>query len=104
MQKIYKNWNVDVDNIVIPKLFETKSNSKYFIGYLDKVIKPLVLILPKISRYVKTITFKDKDKNDKFTSFRRDDEKLLENYKTIWIKDFKYLKTEKYRIECFVSL
>ena len=30
------------------KLIETKTNSKHLIGYLDKVIKPLALILPKI--------------------------------------------------------
>ena len=36
-------------NIVISKLVKTKTNSKYFIGYLDKVIRPLVLIMPKMS-------------------------------------------------------
>ena len=37
-----------------------KSNSKYLTGYLN-VIRPLVLILPKMSGYVKT--FKDKNIN-----------------------------------------
>ena len=41
----------------------------------------LVLILPKMSGYVKT--FKVKDKNNKLVSFRINDEKLLEKYKTI---------------------
>ena len=36
-------WDVDVNNIVISKLVEAKNNSKYLIGYLDKVIRPLVL-------------------------------------------------------------
>ena len=40
--------NVSIDNIVISKLVETKVSSKYLIGYLDKVIRPLVLVLPKI--------------------------------------------------------
>ena len=31
----------------------------YLIGYLDKVIKPLVFILAKMSRYVKTFNIKD---------------------------------------------
>ena len=31
------------------KLTETKTNSKYLIGYLDKAIRPLVLIIPKMS-------------------------------------------------------
>ena len=47
-------WDVGVDNIVISKSIETKNNFKYFIGYLDKVIRPLVLILPKMSGYVKS--------------------------------------------------
>ena len=32
-------------------------NFKYLIGYLDKAIRPLVLIMPKMSGYVKTINF-----------------------------------------------
>ena len=66
--------NVD-NNIVISKLVKTKTNSKYCIGYLDKAIRPLVLIMPKISRYVKTFKVKegDKDKNNNFMSFRIDD-------------------------------
>ena len=38
------------------KLVETKTNSKYLIGYLDKAMRPLVLITPKMSgilRYLK---------------------------------------------------
>ena len=44
----------------------------------------MVLILTKMSRYVKT--FKkdgDKDQNNKLLSFCINDEKLLEKYKTI---------------------
>ena len=59
VKKTIKTWDVDVDNMVISKLIETKYNFKYLIGYLDKVIGPLVLILPKVNRYFKT--FKDKD-------------------------------------------
>ena len=58
------------------------------IGYLDEVIRPLALMLPNMSRYVRT--FKDKgrdnDKNNRLVSFRKDDDKLLENYKTIRTK------------------
>ena len=53
VQKNPNIWDVNVNNIVISKLIETKTNSKYLIGYLDKVIKPLVLILLKISGHVK---------------------------------------------------
>ena len=40
-------WHVNVDNIVISKLVEAKTNSKHLIGYLDQVTKPLVLVLVK---------------------------------------------------------
>ena len=81
-KKPIKIWDFNVDNIVTSKLSKTKTNSKYLIGYLDKVITPLVLIMPKMSGYVKTFKVKDgdKDKNNKLMSFRIDDEKLLENY------------------------
>ena len=54
VQKKKKNWDVNVDNTVVSKLIEKKLNFKYLIEYLDEIIWPLVLILPKISRYVKT--------------------------------------------------
>ena len=80
--------DVNIDNIFISKLAETKIRSKYFIGYLDKVLRPLVLILPKLDGYVETFKVKDrgKAKNIKLISFCIDDEKLLEKYKTIWTK------------------
>ena len=81
-------WDVNVYNIVISKLIETKTNSKYLIGYLDKVIIPLALIMPKMSGYAKTFKVKDGDKSkcNKLMSFHIDDEKLLEKYKAIWTK------------------
>ena len=41
------------------------------IGYLDKAIRPLVLIMPTMSGYVKTFKTKEgnKDKNNKSMSF-----------------------------------
>ena len=58
------------------------------IGYLDKVVRPLVLILPKISGYVKTFKVKDgdKDKRYKLMSFHIDGDKLLENIKPFGIR------------------
>ena len=56
-----KNWDVDVNYTVILKLVETKTNSKYLIGYLDKVIRPLVLMLPNMSGYDNTFKVKDGD-------------------------------------------
>ena len=90
-------WDVNVDNIVISKLVKTKTNSKYLIGIkFDKAIRPLVLIMPKMSEYIKTFKVKegDKDKNNKLMSFCIDDEKLLAKYKSIWSK-IEVLKTIK---------
>ena len=52
-----------VDNIVVSKLVKAKINSKYLIGYLNKATRSLVLIIPKMSRYIKT--FKVKEGNNK---------------------------------------
>ena len=74
----------------------SQNQFKYLIRHLDKVVRPLVLILPKMSGYVKTFKVKDgdKDKNNKLMSFRIDDEKLLEKYKAIRtkIEDFKNIE------------
>ena len=52
-------------------------------------------MLPRMSGCVNTFRFKDgdNDKNNKLMSFRINDEKLLEKYKTIWtnIEDLKVL-------------
>ena len=84
-KKPVKIWDVNVGNIFISKLVKTKTTYKNLIGYLDKGIRQLVLIMPKMSGYVKTFEIKggDKDQNNKLVSFRVDDEKLLEKYKAI---------------------
>ena len=45
----------DVYNIVILKLIETNNNAKCMIGYLDDVVIPLVLKLPKTSGRLKLL-------------------------------------------------
>ena len=62
------------------------------IGYLNKTIRPLVVIMPKMSPYVNT--FKFKEENNKLMLFCIDDEKLSEKYKAIWtkIQDLKNIK------------
>ena len=68
------------------------------IGYLDEVIRLLVLILPEMSEHVKI--FKDKEiyknKNNKLMSLRIDNEKLLKKYKIIWpkIEDLQNIELE----------
>ena len=44
-------------------------------GYLDKTIRPLVLIMLKMNGYIKT--FKVKERGNKLMPFRIDDEKLF---------------------------
>ena len=71
--------DVNVDKIFISKIVKTKTNFKYWIGYLDKAVRPLVLIMPKMSGYVKS--FKVKEGDNKLMSFCIDDKKLLEKYR-----------------------
>ena len=85
-KKPIKIWDVNVENIVISKLINTKPSSKYLIGIkFDKAIRALILIMPKMSGYVKT--FKVEDKIKKLISFHIENEKLLEKY-IDWIKFF----------------
>ena len=50
-----------IDNIVTSKLIEIRNSNKYFIGYFNEYIRPLVLALTKMGGYVKT--FKEKIMN-----------------------------------------
>ena len=88
-KKPKKIWNVLADKIVISKLRKKKTNSKYFVGYLDQAIRPLVFITHTMSEYVKTFKGKDedKDKNNKLMSLQINDEKFLEKYQPTWIKN-----------------
>ena len=43
-KKSIQIWDTNADNRVISELVKTKTNSKYLIGYLNKTIRPLVLI------------------------------------------------------------
>ena len=59
------------------------------IGYSNcifKVLRLLLLILPKLSEYMKTFKVEDegKDKNNKLMFFSINDENLLEKYRAIW--------------------
>ena len=57
---------------------------------VNNTVISLVLMLTKMSAYVKIIWDKDgdkdKNKNNELTSSRLDNNKLLEKYKTIWTK------------------
>ena len=100
-KKTIKIWDVDVNNMAIWKLVEMKNSCKYLIEYLDYATRPLVLILSKMSGYVKTFKLKDEDKekNNKLMSFHIDGDKLLEKYITIctMIEDLKILNWMVYQ-------
>ena len=54
------------------------------IGCSDNAIRPLFLIMPRISGHVKSFNVKDRDKDkNKLMFFCIDDDKLLEKYRTI---------------------
>ena len=60
MKKPVKIWDDNDDNIVFSKLILKKTISKYLLGInFNKSIKFLVLIMPKISGYVKTFKVKE---------------------------------------------
>ena len=67
---------------------QLKPNSKYLIGYLDKAKRSLVLIMPKMCKYIKTFKVEDggKDKINKLMSFRIDDKKYQKNKKILVLK------------------
>lgn len=56
-KELTKIWHVNIGGKVISILIEKKSSSNYLNEYLDDVMRPLILILPKVTGYVKT--FKD---------------------------------------------
>ena len=54
-EKLAKIWDVDVDKMFISKAIKTKNSSKYLTGYLNDIFRPLVLILLKMSGYIKNL-------------------------------------------------
>ena len=98
--------SVDVDQIVVSHKFKDNDEGfKYFIGYLkDKIIKPLCIILPQMSGYIKY--FQNGSKNMSF--FIKDNE-VWDKYDKIWdviknklnikfhcepVYEYKYLKVK----------
>ena len=73
--------SVNIDQIVVSEKFKHSDKSfKYFIGYQEgEIVKPLCIILPQLSGYIKY--FKNGDKN---MSFLIKDDEVWEKYKQIW--------------------
>ena len=76
--------DVDIEKVLVPnKISFGEKNYKYFIGYLynDHKVKPLHMMLPKTSAYVKNY-----DRQTKWIYFLIEDDDLLEKDNTIWDK------------------
>ena len=73
--------SVNVDQIVISDKFKHNNESfKYFIGYQEgEIVKPLCIILPQMSGYIKY--FENGGKN---MSFLIKDDEVWEKYEQIW--------------------
>ena len=76
--------DVDIEKALASKrIYFGEKNYKYFIGYFynGNKVKPLNIILPKTSGYVKGCYGKTK-----WINFLIEDTDLLEKYNTIWDK------------------
>ena len=78
--------SVDLDQIVVSYKFKHNDEGfKYFIGYLEgEIVKPLCIILPQISGYIKYF-----ENGSKSMSFLIKDDEVWDKYSEIWyvIKD-----------------
>ena len=107
--------SVNVDQIIVSDKFKHNNEGfKYFIGYLEgKIVKPLCIILPQMSGYIKY--FENGGKN---LSFLLKMIKVWDKYDQIWdvIKDklrirfhsepvyeYKYLKAKIREFDCVVK-
>ena len=74
---------VNADQMVVPDKFKHGDDGfKYFIRYKEgEIVKPLCIILPKMSGYIKY--FENQGKN---TSFVIKDDSVLDKYNEIWNK------------------
>ena len=74
---------VNVDQILINDKFKHSDDGfKYFIGYKeDEIVKPLCIVLPQMSGYIKY--FENGGKN---MSFLIKNDRVLNKYNTIWDK------------------
>ena len=82
-KKLFNLHDIDANKILVSKKesYGTKKSLKYFIRYNDgDVIRPLCIILPQMTGYVKHFD------SNKTMSFKVSDNKLLKKYNKIWEK------------------
>ena len=90
--------SVNVDQIVVSDKFKHSDDGfKYFIGYQEgEIVKPLCIILPQISGYIKY--FESGGKN---MSFIITDDSFLIKYNEIWNKIKKTLNTKFHSVPVY---
>ena len=73
--------DIDIDKKVLSDKFKhNDKGSKYFIGYKDNdIIRPLCVVLPQMSEYIKYF-----DNNGKSIPFKIEDDSILVKYNSIW--------------------
>ena len=84
--------DVDIEKVLVSKKISFgEENYKYFIGYLydNHKVKPLHIMLPKTSDYVKSY-----DGQTKLMYFLIEDDDLSKKYNTIWDKVSADIKRE----------
>ena len=81
--------SVDLSKIVVSSRWKLSDKTyKYFCRYLNNVIKPLCVVLPQMSRYIKYLIVMEK------MSFVTDDKEVYEKYNEIWNVVKRLLKLE----------
>ena len=92
-KKAFQIDDIDVNKMLVSKKEPyqkrtTKNALKYFIGYNNDVIRPLLVRLPQITGYFKKF-------NENVTmSFRVNNKQLLEKYNKIWEKVEKLMRVD----------
>ena len=73
--------SVNVDQIVVSDKFKhSEEGFKYFIGYQEgEIVKPLCIILPQMSRYIKYF-----ENGGKSMPYLVKDDEVREKYENIW--------------------
>ena len=88
---------VDLSKIVVSSRWKLNDTTyKYFCGYLNNdVIKPLCVILPQMSGYIKYF-----DNGGKNMSFVIDDKEVYEKYNELWLLKLEFtaspIRDDKY--------
>ena len=79
-KKVFNIHDIDVNITLVSKeeSYGTKNSFKYFIYFIDIIIRPLGIKLPQMIGYVKTFD------SNKTMSFKVDDNKLLKKHNRIW--------------------